>query len=71
MKFTYKIYVVSDTLGYKQAAVSEEGSDMVFFEGFKGNQGGVVSFEAEAYHLERWCKDKGLTLKVVDREIEV
>jgi len=71
MKIEYKIYVVSDAHGNKEAIVVNEGCDTVQICSMKDSNYNKLYFESEAYGLSCWCDENDLTLKVIDMEYYV
>lgn len=53
-----RVYGVVGEDNLLQTAVAEEESDEVYFD-VLNYDGEYKIFEAEAYHLEGWCRDKG------------
>ena len=59
-----------DSDGVLRAAIIEDMSDDIALEGWEEDE--QVIFEAEAYHLRRWCKDHGFEyLESANGEIEI
>jgi hypothetical protein len=52
-----------------EAAVVNEMSDTVFF--MFPEDDSWTRFEAEAYHLEEWCKMKGFLYTLREMEVDV
>lgn len=71
MRISYKIYVVTDVHGHKDAAVVNEDNDNVMICGMLNPSGDKVYFESEAYHLGTWCDGHGLELRMIKRMEDV
>jgi len=71
MRFDYKLYVVTDDFGRKDAVVAGQECDGVQICGMKNPEGKDVYFESEAYHLQHWCGDNGLFYKEYPMWVEV
>jgi len=70
MKVYSKIYLVKDSHGNKTFGVVEESCDTVQICGMFDADSQPLYFETDGYHLEGWCKEHDLELKVIDREEE-
>ena len=71
MKINYKILVVEDADGNKEASVINEYADTVQFccIGFKDDE--RLYFEAEAYHLNKWCEDNNLKFIEINKTEDI
>ena len=67
---TFKIYLLIDSHGEKTAVVTEDSSETVQVCGMKNPSGELLYFEAEAYHIETFCADNGIELRVVNNSID-
>lgn len=67
-KVTTKIYLMKDSQGNETYAVAEDGSNTVQACGMKNKENKDVYFESEAYHLDSFCRDNDIELKVMVRE---
>jgi len=71
MKKVYvTIYLMIDSFGNKASAICEESCDTVQASGLRNKAEDRVYFESEAYHLDSWCRDNGIKLKVVCAELD-
>ena len=68
MKISYVIYIVEDHRGNKDYGVVNEPSDTIQICGMRNKDDKSLYFESEAYHLETFCEENGLTLRKIDRE---
>jgi len=64
----YKIFVVRDSFKGWWAVVTEEDSNIIQVCGMRNKEGEGLYFEAEAYHLETWCKRNNLDYIVFNRK---
>lgn len=60
----FKIYLLIDSHGNQTAVVVEDSSQTVQVCGLKQSNGEPFNFEAEDYHLERFCKQYEIELRV-------
>lgn len=58
----YTAWLVRDTFGGSKSGVTQCSNDTVFIDSLLNPQGYSLCFEAEFYHLERWCEENGLEL---------
>jgi hypothetical protein len=71
MKFSYLIYVVTDSHGNKDAVVANEPGDCVQICGMTDEDEERLYFESEAYHLDSWCVANNLNLNKIEKEAHV
>jgi hypothetical protein len=57
----YYIYAVKDSHGNTWIGVVDEPATEIQVYGMKDASGGPLYFESDAYHLDGWCKEHGLT----------
>jgi hypothetical protein len=69
MKVTvqYQIYVVKDSFKNTCAVVTDEPSNDVQVCGMKNKESESLYFESEAHHIEQWCRENKLDLRVFHR----
>jgi len=67
MNITSKIYLLKDSFGNEAYDVAEDGSNSVQICGLFDKDGNPVYFESEAYHLDRWSRDYGIELRILER----
>ena len=71
MKVHYTIYLVRDSCGHEDFAVSrDKGCDVVQISGMVTKAGVIDFFESEAAHMEKWCLDEGYEYREVERVTE-
>jgi hypothetical protein len=61
-----KIYLVKDSFNNKDACVVSDSCETVQVCGMKDKNGESLYFESDAYHLDNWCAENGLEIKIVD-----
>ena len=71
MEFKYKIYAVTDIVGKQCAVVANDSGDIVQICGLLDTDLNSTYFESEAYHLDTWCTENGLLLKIIDMTTKV
>lgn len=65
----YQIYLFKDLHGNNWAtSINDRSYDQVFIPGLKNKNGVSVTFESEAYHLDKWSKENDIEMKVIDRK---
>ncbi len=67
-KVTTKIYLLKDSHGNKTSAVCEEGCDTVQVCGMLNKAGDKTYFESEGYHLDSFCRNNDIQIKIIERE---
>lgn len=60
----YKIYVVKDSFKNIWSIVTDEDYNDVQICGMVRDDGEKLYFESEAYHIEQWCRENKLDLRV-------
>lgn len=60
----YKIYVVKDSFQNTWSVVTDEDCNDVQICSMVRDDGENIYFESEAHHIEQWCKDNKLDLRV-------
>jgi len=64
----YKIYVVKDSFKNTYSVVTDEDCNDVQICGMFRDDGEKLYFESEAYHLEQWCRENKLDLRVFHKQ---
>ncbi len=67
-KVSYRIYLMVDSHGNKTFAISEESCTTIQVCNMHNKAGEVQYFEAEAYHVDSFCRDNDIELKIINRE---
>jgi hypothetical protein len=67
MEITSRIYLTKDSQGNRAYAVAEDGSNTVQICGMSNKEGEKVYFESEAYHIDSFCRENSIELKVINR----
>jgi hypothetical protein len=60
----YKIYVVKDSFKNTWSIVTDEYGNDVQICGMVRDDGEKLYFESEAHHIEQWCRENKLDLRV-------
>lgn len=69
MKVKVYAYQVADSHGNKWVELVSDVNVEVSVWGLKDIENYTLHFEAEAYHLENWCKENDLDYKCEELEI--
>lgn len=67
MEVTTIIILVEDMHGNRYSAVCGDMSDIIQICGMKNPKGESIFFETEAYHIEHWCSDNGISRRIIKR----
>lgn len=70
MRVKATIFLVQDMHGNKDYAVVGDTSDTVQINGMRDQDGMLLHFESEAYHLKSWCKENGISCREIVRQYD-
>jgi hypothetical protein len=71
MKIEYIIFIVKDSRGNADYAVTNEDANCIQICNMHDKKGKRIYFESNAYHLEKWCKDYDLGYLRLEREEDI
>jgi len=68
MSVKTKIYLMIDSHGNRESITVESSSDTGQINCLKDQNGKNVYFEAECYHISKFCMENDIKLKEIDRK---
>lgn len=70
MKIEFTAYLLWDNHGNKLGLVVNDNNDIVCVPGLRDDEGNLLHFESEAYHLKNWVKENKLNIAEKNAHID-